>query len=87
MVGNDPKAVALHVEITKQGDFVRALKAKKAEKTTVDFEVKKLLDLKSQYEKLAGTPYVAPASKDSKSKEKADKPKEAKKEAKPKEKV
>ncbi|XP_028176463.1 bifunctional glutamate/proline--tRNA ligase [Ostrinia furnacalis] len=83
------KALELAAAVAKQGDLVRDLKAKKADKASIDAEVKKLLDLKAQYQAETGTPYAAPAQpreakpKDKKPKE--AKPKEAKKEAKPKE--
>ncbi|XP_063831519.1 bifunctional glutamate/proline--tRNA ligase [Ostrinia nubilalis] len=83
------KAAELAAAVTKQGDLVRDLKAKKADKASIDAEVKKLLDLKAQYQAETGTPYAAPTQpreakpKDKKPKE--AKPKEAKKEAKPKE--
>ncbi|KAL0819856.1 hypothetical protein ABMA28_007881 [Loxostege sticticalis] len=83
------RAAELAAEVAKQGDLVRDLKAKKADKATIDAEVKKLLELKAQYQTETGTAYAAPAQprdvkpKDKKPKE--AKPKEAKKEAKPKE--
>ncbi|XP_050354067.1 bifunctional glutamate/proline--tRNA ligase [Nymphalis io] len=73
-------------EVTKQGDLVRELKGKKADKATIDAEVKKLLELKAKFQAVTGAPYTAPAQpRDTKQKEKKEKPKEVKKETKPKE--
>ncbi|XP_045484689.1 bifunctional glutamate/proline--tRNA ligase isoform X2 [Pieris rapae] len=80
MNGNNGETLAM--EIAKQGDVVRDLKAKKADKATIDAEVKKLLDLKAKYQQETGTAFAAAPTRDSKPKEK--KPKEIKKE-KPKE--
>lgn len=44
----------LFQEIAAQGDKVRELKAKKADKSAVDAEVKILLDLKTEYKSLTG---------------------------------
>ncbi|XP_052756724.1 bifunctional glutamate/proline--tRNA ligase isoform X2 [Galleria mellonella] len=85
-VNGGDSAAAIVAEITKQGDIVRDLKAKKADKATIDAEVKKLLNLKASYQTLTGTAYAPPAqARESKPKEKKEKPKEAKAE-KPKEK-
>ncbi|KAM3962485.1 glutamyl-prolyl-tRNA synthetase [Aphomia sociella] len=85
-VNGGDKSAAIVAEITKQGDVVRDLKAKKADKATIDAEVKKLLDLKASYQTLTGTAYAPPTqARESKPKEKKEKPKEAKTE-KPKEK-
>ncbi|XP_047522099.1 bifunctional glutamate/proline--tRNA ligase isoform X5 [Pieris napi] len=81
---NGVNGEALAVEIAKQGDVVRDLKAKKADKTTVDAEVKKLLELKAKYQQETGTAFAAAPTRDSKPKEKKPKDKEIKKE-KPKE--
>lgn len=45
----------LNDEITKQGDLVRNLKSKKAEKTEIDAAVKVLLALKSDYKAATNT--------------------------------
>ncbi|KAJ0173785.1 hypothetical protein K1T71_010934 [Dendrolimus kikuchii] len=83
MNGVEIKATALAAEVAKQGDLVRDLKAKKADKTTIDAEVKKLLELKAKYQSETGSAYAPPAQpKETKSKEKKEKPKEAKKEVK-----
>ncbi|CAG9789086.1 unnamed protein product [Diatraea saccharalis] len=85
MNGAGDKATVLAAEIAKQGDLVRDLKAKKADKATIDQEVKKLLELKAQYQTETGAAY-APPSQVRENKPKEKKPKEAKpKEAKPKE--
>ncbi|CAK1583386.1 unnamed protein product [Parnassius mnemosyne] len=82
----EEKGSALAAEITRQGDRVRELKANKADKATIDAEVKKLLELKAQYQAETGTAYAAPAqSREAKPKEKKEKPKEVKKEPKAKE--
>ncbi|XP_050666009.1 bifunctional glutamate/proline--tRNA ligase isoform X3 [Leptidea sinapis] len=74
---NEDIAASITAEITKQGDVVRELKTKKADKATIDAEVKKLLELKAKYQEATGTAFVAAATpRDTKSKEK--KPKEAK---------
>ncbi|XP_047994317.1 bifunctional glutamate/proline--tRNA ligase isoform X1 [Leguminivora glycinivorella] len=80
IMNGDEKAAALGAEVAKQGEVVRDLKAKKADKATIDAEVKKLLDLKVKYQAETGTAYVAPAApRDSKPKEKKEtKPKEKK---------
>ncbi|XP_041970133.1 bifunctional glutamate/proline--tRNA ligase [Aricia agestis] len=88
MNGASGDAAALAAEVARQGDLVRELKGKKADKTTIDAEVKKLLDLKAKYQAETGTAYAAPAAAPRAAKEKKDKPKEApkpKKEQKPKE--
>ncbi|XP_049878025.1 bifunctional glutamate/proline--tRNA ligase isoform X7 [Pectinophora gossypiella] len=79
-------AAALAAEVAKQGDLVRDLKAKKADKATVDAEVKKLLELKAKYQEQTGTAYAPPSQpREAKPKEKKEakpkdaKPKEAKK--------
>ncbi|CAH0728207.1 unnamed protein product, partial [Brenthis ino] len=75
---------AIAAQVAKQGELVRDLKAKKADKATVDAEVKKLLELKAKYQAETGTAYVAPSQpRESKPKEKKEKPKETKKESKP----
>ncbi|KAI5632899.1 WHEP-TRS domain-containing protein [Phthorimaea operculella] len=81
MNGSDA-AAALAAEVAKQGEVVRDLKAKKADKATIDAEVKKLLDLKAKYQAETGTAYQAPSQpRESKPKEKKEaKPKEVKKE-------
>ncbi|CAG9105880.1 unnamed protein product [Plutella xylostella] len=80
------KEQALAAEVAKQGDLVRDLKTKKADKATIDAAVKTLLELKAKYQAETGKAYAPPSQpRDSKPKEQA-KPKEAKpKEAKPKE--
>ncbi|KAG7298121.1 hypothetical protein JYU34_018890 [Plutella xylostella] len=80
------KEQALAAEVARQGDLVRDLKTKKADKATIDAAVKTLLELKAKYQAETGKAYAPPSQpRDSKPKEQA-KPKEAKpKEAKPKE--
>ncbi|XP_050551487.1 bifunctional glutamate/proline--tRNA ligase isoform X12 [Spodoptera frugiperda] len=86
MNGGSAKATELGAQITKQGDLVRELKGKKADKAVVDAEVKKLLELKALYQAETGTAFAPPVQpRDPKPKEKKDKPKEVKKEAKAKE--
>ncbi|XP_013179002.1 PREDICTED: bifunctional glutamate/proline--tRNA ligase-like, partial [Papilio xuthus] len=89
--GDMDKAAILSADIARQGDRVRELKTNKADKATIDAEVKKLLELKAQYQTETGSAYVAPTQpretkpKDKKPKEeKKDKPKDEKKD-KPKE--
>ncbi|XP_047034180.1 bifunctional glutamate/proline--tRNA ligase isoform X3 [Helicoverpa zea] len=83
MNGASAKATELGAQITKQGELVRELKGKKADKATVDAEVKKLLELKAAYQAETGTAFAPPVQpRDPKPKEKKDKPKEAKKEVK-----
>ncbi|CAG0917660.1 unnamed protein product [Notodromas monacha] len=65
----DPVAVNLLSEaVTKQGNVVRDLKASKADKTLIDAEVKKLLDLKKQLAEASGSPVEATKGNDSKKK-------------------
>lgn len=45
----------LNAKIIEQGEKIRALKSNKADKATIDPEVKILLDLKSQYKTLTGS--------------------------------
>ncbi|CAD0203763.1 unnamed protein product [Chrysodeixis includens] len=80
MEAGGDKAAALGAQITKQGDLVRELKGKKAEKAVVDAEVKKLLELKAAYQAETGTAFAPPVQpRESKAKEKKEaKPKEAK---------
>ncbi|KAH9630766.1 hypothetical protein HF086_000994 [Spodoptera exigua] len=86
MNGGSAKATELGAQITKQGDLVRELKGKKADKAVVDAEVKKLLELKALYQAETGSAFAPPVQpRDPKPKEKKDKPKEAKKESKAKE--
>jgi lysyl-tRNA synthetase class 2 len=47
----------LTLQIQKVGDTVRDLKAAKAEKAALEPVIAQLLDLKGQYEKLAGSPF------------------------------
>ncbi|KPJ01475.1 Bifunctional aminoacyl-tRNA synthetase [Papilio xuthus] len=76
--GDMDKAAILSADIARQGDRVRELKTNKADKATIDAEVKKLLELKAQYQTETGSAYVAPTQpRETKSKEK--KPKEEKK--------
>uniref|UniRef100_A0A2A4J4S7 Bifunctional glutamate/proline--tRNA ligase n=1 Tax=Heliothis virescens TaxID=7102 RepID=A0A2A4J4S7_HELVI len=83
MNGSSAKATELGAQITKQGELVRELKGKKADKAIVDVEVKKLLELKAAYQAETGTAFAPPVQpRDPKPKEKKDKPKEAKKEVK-----
>lgn len=83
MNGDGDKAAALGVVITKQGELVRELKTKKAEKDVVAAEVQKLLELKAQYLAETGTAFAPPVQpRDPKPKEKKEKPKETKKEVK-----
>ncbi|XP_013147701.1 PREDICTED: bifunctional glutamate/proline--tRNA ligase [Papilio polytes] len=84
--GDMEKAASLSADIAQQGDRVRELKTNKADKATIDAEVKKLLELKAQYQTETGSAYVAPTQpreakpKEKKPKEeKKDKPKEDKK--------
>ncbi|XP_043469751.1 bifunctional glutamate/proline--tRNA ligase isoform X2 [Leptopilina heterotoma] len=59
-------AEALSNQVAKQGDKVRDLKTKKAEKATIDQEVKELLRLKAEYKSATGEewkPGAAPAAK------------------------
>lgn len=45
-------------EIAAQGDKIRELKTKKAEKSVIDPEVKILLSLKEEYKKLTGNSQI-----------------------------
>ncbi|XP_046992182.1 bifunctional glutamate/proline--tRNA ligase [Schistocerca americana] len=45
--------------ISEQGDIVRKLKSEKASKSTVDAEVKKLLDLKAEFKTITGEDWKA----------------------------
>ncbi|XP_026314818.1 bifunctional glutamate/proline--tRNA ligase isoform X2 [Hyposmocoma kahamanoa] len=82
MNGSDSSA-ALANEVAKQGEVVRDLKSKRADKALIDAEVKKLLELKTKYQQETGTAYAPPAQpRESKLKEKKEKPKEQKKEPK-----
>ncbi|KAG1651553.1 Bifunctional glutamate/proline--tRNA ligase [Nymphon striatum] len=56
----------INVKIKVQGDKVRAAKSDKLEKSILDKEVKILLDLKSEYEKLTGSAWKPPTQKDNK---------------------
>lgn len=47
-------ASSLSLEVCKQGDLVRSLKASKADKVKVDEAVKVLLELKSKYKAATG---------------------------------
>lgn len=47
----------LHEKVTTQGNKVRQLKAEKSPKSTVDAEVKKLLDLKAEFKNITGFDY------------------------------
>lgn len=47
----------LHEKVTIQGNKIRQLKIEKAPKSTVDTEVKKLLDLKAEYKTITGFDY------------------------------
>ncbi|RVE44602.1 hypothetical protein evm_010740 [Chilo suppressalis] len=90
MNGAGDQATALAAQIAAQGDLVRDLKAKKAEKAKIDEEVKKLLELKARYQTETGAAYAPPAQprepKQKENKQKDNKPKETKsKEAKQKE--
>ncbi|KAJ1157679.1 hypothetical protein NDU88_010383 [Pleurodeles waltl] len=49
--------VSLYDQVTAQGDLVRDLKAKKAEKAEVDAAVKQLLSLKAEYKQVTGQDY------------------------------
>jgi len=71
----------LEAKITAQGDKVRALKAEKADKASIDAAVKILLDLKAEYKSATGKDYQ-PAGGAGKQKAKGEKEKQ-----KPKEKV
>ncbi|XP_031784893.1 bifunctional glutamate/proline--tRNA ligase [Nasonia vitripennis] len=71
---NDDSAVKINQEIVTQGNKVRDLKAAKADKATIDAEVKALLNLKAQYKATTGQdwkPNAAPA--ESKGSDSADK--------------
>ncbi|CAH2045899.1 unnamed protein product, partial [Iphiclides podalirius] len=58
---------ALSLAIAAQGDKVRQLKGAKADKSVVDVEVKKLLNLKAQYKSITGADWTpSAANKDSK---------------------
>ncbi|KAJ8713866.1 hypothetical protein PYW08_007486 [Mythimna loreyi] len=79
MNGASAKATELGAQITKQGELVRELKGKKADKAVVDAEVKKLLELKALYQSETGTAFAPPVQpRDPKPKDKKDKPKEVK---------
>ncbi|GBP12819.1 hypothetical protein EVAR_6138_1 [Eumeta japonica] len=52
--GGNTKAADLSAKIAKQGDQVRQLKAQKADKTSIDAEVKTLLALKAEFKKETG---------------------------------
>lgn len=52
----------LSQKIAAQGDKVRDLKQKKADKPTIDAEVKVLLELKAEYKKLTGKDWTPAAS-------------------------
>merc|ERR1739842_143434 len=52
---SDPKVAAVNEEIAKQGNKVRDLKGKGADKATIDAEVKVLLSLKQELKNLTGT--------------------------------
>eukprot|EP00616_Rhizochromulina_sp_CCMP1243_P005914 CAMPEP_0118966216 /NCGR_PEP_ID=MMETSP1173-20130426/3705_1 /TAXON_ID=1034831 /ORGANISM="Rhizochromulina marina cf, Strain CCMP1243" /LENGTH=887 /DNA_ID=CAMNT_0006914961 /DNA_START=30 /DNA_END=2693 /DNA_ORIENTATION=+ len=73
--GLSPEAAAVVQKITAKGDEIRTLKASKAGKEAIMAKVSELNDLKAEYEKVAGTPYVAPgqqgSSKDKKKKKQA----------------
>lgn len=74
-VATQAQSANLVEKITKQGDLVRDLKTKKADKSQVDVEVKILLALKAEYKAQTGNDYkpgapapksqVAPASSNS----------------------
>uniref|UniRef100_A0A8C5M6K6 Bifunctional glutamate/proline--tRNA ligase n=1 Tax=Leptobrachium leishanense TaxID=445787 RepID=A0A8C5M6K6_9ANUR len=60
-------SLGLYTKVSAQGDLIRDLKAKKAEKTEVDAAVKLLLSLKAEYKQVTGQDYKpgnapAPAS-------------------------
>ncbi|PNF14364.1 hypothetical protein B7P43_G03421 [Cryptotermes secundus] len=57
-------------KITKQGNVVRKLKSSGGDKNLVDAEVKKLLELKTQYKKLTGTDFPTESSRTPNKKEK-----------------
>ena len=61
-------ATDLEKQVTEQGERVRKLKTDKAEKTVIDQEVKKLLDLKKQLASALGQPEVAAGGKKGKKK-------------------
>jgi len=61
-------ATDLEKQVTEQGDRVRKLKTDKAEKTVIDQEVKKLLDLKKQLASALGQPEVTAGGKKGKKK-------------------
>ncbi|XP_057662757.1 bifunctional glutamate/proline--tRNA ligase [Diorhabda carinulata] len=66
--GGDNVKEALTTKITEQGNLVRDLKAKKADKGAVDEAVKVLLDLKGEYKKVIGEEFPV-AGRTPKSKE------------------
>ncbi|CAG0883237.1 unnamed protein product [Darwinula stevensoni] len=64
---------ALKAKVEEQGNKVRDLKAKKADKATIDAEVSQLLGLKAEYKNLTGEEYSAgPRTKEQKEPKKAD---------------
>ncbi|XP_072930120.1 bifunctional glutamate/proline--tRNA ligase [Epargyreus clarus] len=76
---NKSNGEALAAEVAKQGDVVRDLKTKKADKATIDAEVKKLLELKAKYQAETGAAYAPPVqAKEAKPKEKPKEKKEKK---------
>ncbi|CAD5118054.1 DgyrCDS6794 [Dimorphilus gyrociliatus] len=54
-------ASALNDKITEQGNKIRDLKSKKADKGTIDTEVKTLLALKAEYKSVTGNDWKPPA--------------------------
>jgi methionyl-tRNA synthetase len=67
----DPKEIErLTAEVATQGDIVRKLKAAKAEKSQIDTEVNKLLDLKKQLAAVQGEPAQPAGSGGKKNKKK-----------------
>lgn len=62
---NSNKATEVNDQIAKQGNVVRDLKTQKADKATIDAEVKKLLALKAEFKTLTGSdwkPGAAPSN-------------------------
>lgn len=58
--GNDSAKIA--AEVLAQGEVVRGLKAKKADKATVDKELKALLELKKKFKEVTGVEYSPDAA-------------------------
>merc|ERR1739838_610069 len=59
-MADKPEAIALAEKCAAQGNTVRDLKAKKAEKGEIEAAVKILLNLKSQYKEVSGVDLAPP---------------------------